>query len=253
MSSKKLPEDLKIQEYEQAIEGLSAEIAALEEQVSSEKVDLDRFSALYFDRLGRLFYFNDMLSSAIAREKARLDPNDPDLAKAAVDAEEQLRGAQGDREDAADEVGEITPELKAKFREAIKMIHPDRATDEADREYRTELAQQLNDAYRKGDALKVETILRDFQLAEMPDNAGKKLIVLIRQDHDMRSRLADLQTKLAELRSGELAQLAAAHQAAVAAGQDLFEEASENMVREISENAARLARLGMVPIGFKRV
>ena len=253
MSSNKLPEDLKIQEYEQAIEELSAEIAAMEEQVSSEKLDMDRFSALYFDRLGRLFYFNDMLSSAIVREKSRLDPDDADLAKAAAEAEEQLRCAKGDHDETADEVGEITPELKAKFREAIKMIHPDRATDDADREYRTGLAQQLNDAYRKGDALKVETILRDFQLAEMPDNAGKRLIVLIRQDHDMRNRLVELQAKLEELRSSELAHMRAAHQAADALGQDLFADASENMVREISENAARLARLGLVPIGFKRV
>ena len=254
MTEKLLPEDLKIQELEAQVEDLSAEVAGLEAEAESERARLQRFQAIYFERVGRLILFSDTLDAALAAEAARRSPADADLAAAAAEARARLDEAQKDA--AATELSqaaEITPELKASFREAIRKVHPDLATDDADRAYRTEITQKLNEAYRKGDAAAVDAIMRDFQLAEMPDNAGKRLIILIRQEHDLRQRLVAIRKSVEELRQGDLARMDASLTDAEARGEDMFAQMTEELLSDIATKTRAAAAQGLVPTGFQRL
>ena len=49
------------------------------------------------------------------------------------------------------------------YREAAKRIHPDLATDPADRERRTRFMAEANRAYEAGDAEALQRILDEFQ------------------------------------------------------------------------------------------
>lgn len=188
-----LPEDLKIREYEVGIESRTTEVAELEIELETELAEHAQFQALYLARVGSLFLYDDVLTAALAREKARRAPDDADAAAEATKAEELMKAAQEEADRTqAEPVADISPELKAQYRNAIRTIHPDLAADDEDRAYRTEMTQKLNEAYRRGDEETVQAIMRDFQLAEMPDNAGKRLIVLIRQEHDLGKRVEEL-------------------------------------------------------------
>jgi hypothetical protein len=252
--NKELPEDRKIREYEEGIEKLIAEVAEAEAEMESEIAELARFQALYLARVGRLFLFDDALSLALVQEKQRQSPGDKGLAAEAAEAEARMNASRDEADRAQIEtVAEITPDLKAQYREAIRMIHPDRAADEKDRSYRTELTKALNDAYRRGDADAVGAIMRDFQLAEMPDNAGKRLIVLIRQEHDLGRRLEDVRQSLDEIRNGDLARMQKFYTDSDAEGADPFAELTEAALDEIARKSRELAKMGVIPVKFAKI
>jgi hypothetical protein len=251
---KELPEDRKIREYEEGLEKLIAEVAEAEAEMESEVAELARFHAIYLARVGRLFLFDDALSLALAQEKQRQSPGDEGLAAEAAEAEARMNASRDEADRAQIEsVAEITPDLKAQYREAIRMIHPDLATDEKDRSYRTELTKALNDAYRRGDADAVSAIMRDFQLAEMPDNAGKRLIILIRQEHDLGQRLKDVREKLDEIRNGDLARMKKIHAEAGAEGADSFSDLIKAALDEIARKSGELAKMGVIPVKFAKI
>lgn len=254
MTQQDMPEDRKISEYEVQIEALSAEVATLEEEAEAETSAMQRFQALYFENVGRLILFADTLDSALADDAARRNPHDDALAQAADDAKAQLEEARNETEASRIEpVAEITPELKASFRNAIRKIHPDLATDEKDRAYRTEMTKKLNEAYRKGDSDTVDAVLRDFQLSEMPDNAGKRLIVLIRQEHDLRCRAEEVKARLDDMKNGDLARLKLVCDEAASRGEDAFAEITDKLLSDIAAKTRLLATQGLVPNGFRRL
>lgn len=247
------PEDLKIREYERGVETLLAEVSALEEAVESAAAALLAFQRLHFARISGLFLFNDMMRAVLASEDARQTPEDARKAAAAREAEEQERQA---REEAGQEIrapAPITPELKSAFRETIRAIHPDRAVDEQDRARRTELTQKLNDAYRNGDLAGVKAIMREFQLSKMPDDAGKRLVILIRQEFDLKKRIEKLKKDLVEVEASEMSELKRSHDEASARGADAFAEIRQGMLKEIADNASRIAEIGFVPTSFRKI
>jgi hypothetical protein len=244
-----LPEDLKMRELEAGIAALMDEVAGLEAELEAEKAALERFRMLYFERVGCLILFLDVLDAALADAAARRDPADAGLKRAAAEARARLEEAREQAEAAeASPPAEITPELRARYREAIRRMHPDLARDEADRAYRTEVTQRLNEAYRQGDAAAVNAILRDFQLAEMPDNAGKRLILLIRQEYALRQRIEAIRAELAELADGDLAQMRATCEAD---GEEGITELREQLLAQIAAKSRQVAEIGLVPTGFE--
>lgn len=245
------PEDIKIQEYEQEVEKLLSEVSVLEESLESKTADLKSFQKVYFEKVGGLFLFNDRIKAALAREEARQAPGNAQKAAAAAAAEEQERQGRNEAQNTENTPGEITPELKAAFRKTIRAIHPDRAVDEQDRAYRTELTKKLNEAYRKGDQAGVEGILREFQLSKMPDDAGKRLILLIRQEFDLKQRIEKLKQDIADIDSGEVSELKRAYDAASEKGEDIFADMRKDILAEISKHAAQAAEIGLVPTGFQ--
>ena len=57
---------------------------------------------------------------------------------------------------------EITPELKQAFRQAAKLMHPDRATTDAERDRRNIIMAKVNVAYAKGDLAAIEKLIIEF-------------------------------------------------------------------------------------------
>lgn len=241
---------MKIREYETLVEELSVRLAGLEEEKRSLELELLRFQARYTARLGSYFLYKDMLEEAIAREEAEKEPT-PENRTRARDATERAReNREGKKKEEKFSEMEVTPELKAAYRKAMQAVHPDRATDEDDRLYRTGVSAEINAAYARGDEEAILKLLGDFQLAAMPDNAGKRLVMLIRQEHDLRLRAEEAQEELENMKEGDLATM---REAFAEEGEGLFDTFAEALVEEIVEASRKAAMLGLVPSGFTRM
>src|ERR1035438_4594398 len=59
--------------------------------------------------------------------------------------------------------GIASTELKTLYREVAKRVHPDLATDEADRHKREQLMAEANAAYQRGDADALRRILEEYE------------------------------------------------------------------------------------------
>ena len=247
------PELQKMAELKLEINKLSDEAVELELLAAALAAELNSFQRNYMETVGTLFVFDDRLELALARERARITPSDKDLAKLATSAEQRCSensNLLGHRD--REKIVKISSELKKAFRDAVRTVHPDLAANEEDRAYRTKLTQKLIDAYRTGDTPAIQEIMRDFQLAEMPDNAGKQLVILIRQEHDFKCRIADLNSRIEAQRKSDLAQLKDQFEAS-SDKDSFFSNLREPILDSIRQKSSELADLGLVPESFAGV
>ena len=252
MSMNELPEELKIREYEALVDKLSASLARIEEENRSLDAELTRFQGLYFSRLGHLFLYNDILDAAVRAEEARRNPT-PENTAAAHEAQERLRENREGQQDrgSAEEVA-ITSELKNLYREVIQVIHPARASDEWDRLYRVRVTEEVNAAFAKGDEKQIQRLRDEFQQAPMPNNVGKRLILLIRQQYDLRKHIEERRKALEELQTGEQASFRAEFAENEKHEEDAFAVLAKELQERILENTRKAAALSLVPTGFTR-
>lgn len=249
-----LPEDLKIREFAARVGKLSMDIAALEEAELSEKAELQSFHLKYLERVGALILFSDVLDATLAEELARCDPDDLERASSAKEARANLDESERDTNAVSFEPpAKISANFKARFCDAIRITHPALATNDQDRSYRAEVSQKLKEAYRKGDSSAVDAAIRNFHVAKMPRDAGRRLVILIRQEHDLRRRIGELHATLAEMKNWDLARMHAAQKAAGANGDDAFSELADRLLSDIAAKAREIARHGLVPTGFRRL
>src|SRR3989338_9104937 len=125
---------------EQELMRLEAKQATLEEQVTTAELTLEtsktetaQFQHRYHQTVGRLYAQLDEMDALLARVQAGHSPDDAAAQAHAHAAEQQAKAS-------AEEAGlieaqpvpppVITPELKLAFRQAAKLMHPDRATNE---------------------------------------------------------------------------------------------------------------------------
>ena len=252
MAMNELPEELKIREYEALVDKLSASLARIEEENRSLDAELTRFQAQYFSRLGHLFLYNDILDASVRAEEARRNPT-PENTAAAQEAQERLReNREGQQDRGSVEEVSITSELKNLYREVIQVIHPARASDEWDRLYRVRITEEVNVAFGKGDEKQIQRLRDEFQQAPMPSNVGKRLILLIRQQYDLRKHIEERRKALEELQTGEQASFRAEFAENEKHEEDAFAVLAKELQERILENTRKASALHLVPTGFIR-
>jgi hypothetical protein len=154
---------------EKELARLEAEQAELKEQVTAAELELEtiktetaRFQHRYYQAVGRLYAQLDEIDAEIAILRSQQAPDDAPLRTRARAARQQAK-------ESAEEAGlaaaqskppVITPDLKQAYRQAVKLIHPDLATAERERQRRTELMALVNLAYERGDQKAIENTVR---------------------------------------------------------------------------------------------
>src|SRR5208282_1533977 len=93
-----------------------------------------------------------------------------------------------------------SPELKSLYREVAKRVHPDLATDDADRRQREHLMTEANRAYENGDAEGLRRIFQEYESS--PDTVrgtgvAADLVRILRQLKQVRNRLARIEEEIA--------------------------------------------------------
>jgi hypothetical protein len=141
-----------------------------------------------------------------------------------------------------------TGDIKRRFREAAKRMHPDLAPGDAARGHAEAFMKRLNHAYRAGDAEAIADLVRQWEASPFGAAAGL-------EDAATRSARAErrvvalgdavdrAQARLDELRGSELARLMERSMAATAAGGDLLAELRRAAELQLAQARARLAAL----------
>lgn len=233
---------------EQELQRLETEQASLEEQVASAeltqetlKIELSQFQYRYYQSVGRLYAELDAWDARIAQVEAGQHPDDVEAQFRAQKAQEQARRS-------AEEAGviekspppppEITPETKQAFRKAAKLMHPDRATTDTERERRNVMMAQVNVAYEKGDLAAIEKLIVEFGQdpeAIKGDDIGARMIKAIRRTAQLRRRLLEAEQEIAKQKQHELHELMSTIHETEAMGGDPIGDLVQELLRQISE------------------
>lgn len=221
---------------------LTRDVADLELELATAQAEVAEFTKRYYATVGRRMVELDALQAHLARAQAERRPNDPKLHAQADDAtrhaERSARDAKRFAQASADEPDEFrpAPDLKRLFRRVAQKIHPDRACDEADRTWRTQLMAEANRAYRAGDAAalgEVEALWREGRRDDDETAATSAAAVpattLLRQVEAMRARLAAIERELHVLFGSRLYELFIAARHAARQGRDLLAEITEQL------------------------
>jgi DnaJ-domain-containing protein 1 len=136
--------------------------------------------------------------------------------------------------------------LKKLYRELAKQIHPDLATDEADRARRQDLMAAANQAYEDADEDRLREILHQWQSspeAVKGEGIGAELIRLLRQISQSRERLKSIEKEIEAVEQTELHQLKSQVIKAEQAGKDLFAEMAVQLDEQIAVAQQHLNQL----------
>lgn len=259
------------QRYE--LEVLGHEIAELELELATAQAEVAAFSQRYHAAVGKLMVELDALEAQIAAAAAAHQPDDAALkhaaehsqARAERSQQEQRRfeeteaphqaGAGHGQEEPSSRAPEAKPfapsrDLKKLYRQIAQKIHPDRAADEAEREWRTRLMSEATRAYRSEDEAALQEVLAQWHDgpanalagpgAAQRDARGNALGMQLQR---MRARLAGIQAELDRLLASRLYELFVASRLAERQGRDLLQEMAGNIALQIDAARARLATL----------
>ncbi len=220
---------------------LEGQLAERELDLATLQAEIRGFEARYLRTVGRLFSELDELHAQLTESEARRHPDDPhqhqraEEARAQANASAEAAGVAVLTDDA-----EFRPsdDLKALYRRIAKLVHPDLATSERERERRTKIMAEANRAYAQGDEAKLRALLDEWELSpeSVPgDGVGAELVRTIRKIHQVERRLVVIDSEIADLKQTDLFSLKTRADASARSGQDPLTEMAEQLKAEISK------------------
>jgi hypothetical protein len=227
--------ELAVKRQELAI--LQAELTDRELSLANLRAELAAFEGRYLREVGVLYAELDDWNAKIAEFVAEATGTEharSAASEARAQAEESSAAAHGEGAKATD--FSPSPELKKLFRDVVRQVHPDNATDEADRAVRNKLMAEANLAYRRCDADALRKILDEYKSSPesvKDDGSAADLERVIRQIERIVKRLAQIESEVAELTSSEIAMMMAKASSASAKGRNLLAEMKKDILHRI--------------------
>jgi hypothetical protein len=197
------------------------------------RIELAAFEGRYLRQVGTLYGELDDWNAKIAESIAEQDGSAAARSaatQARAQAEESHAAAHGE----AAESKEFTPspELKGLYRDVAKRVHPDLATDDADRRRREQWMTDANLAFRRGDAAALRRILEEYESSPQSVK-GTGLVAdlerVTRQIKQVRNRLAQIEVEITSLCDSDIARLKAKAEVALTQGRDLLAEMAKDV------------------------
>lgn len=239
------------------LEILTQELAELELELATAQAEIAEFTRRYASVVGRRMTELDRLQAELAARRAQREPDNAEAHRTAEAARAQAEQTQRENERFAELGREAPPafapsrDIKKLYRQLAQKIHPDRARDEDDRAWRTQLMTEANRAYRGGDEAALREILslwEEGQGSRRPARAAGAATDLMAQVAGVRRRVAAIEAELNGLYGSRLYELFAAANMARRQGRDLLQEMAERLDLQIAALKAELeGRLPDIP------
>jgi hypothetical protein len=123
------------------------------------------------------------------------------------------------------------------------VFHPDKVLDAIDKEYRTEVMKEINQAYQSGDLAKLLTIEKQHQMGEIidrdnEDDLARRCERLERENEFLKSQLTNIKKELKLTKKTREGSMVAEYRKMTKAGHDPIGEAlaeTESQVKTITE------------------
>ena len=227
------------------------DLAQKELELATLQGELYAFEIKYLRMVGVYFAELDDIRAKIAGALARLHVEDETLQEEAERARTQARES-AEASEAAHLAREsiLAPfnpsaELKTRFRDLAKRIHPDYGRDEEDRLRRHQWMAEANAAYRSGDASRLQAIIREWEehLNSVSNDAITQLQQMIQKISQVKDRLRIIKITIKQLRNSDISQLKERAEEDEKDGEDLLVKMSDQLQREIIEERARLSEI----------
>ena len=238
------PNAASIAEKRDRLAALRAALAEREADVAQLRSQLKAFEVRYLQRVGVLYAELDEIAARITEREVDLYHSD----SARRRAKEARQRAQQTHEaafgaDQEPEEFDPSPSLKTLFREVAKRIHPDFATDEAERKHFTLLMTRANQAYNCGDTDTLQRLLDDHlevNASAADEGDGVTLLRLARQIQHAVRDIARLDGEQQTLLQSEIGQLYTGAEAAANEDRDLLAELAASLRERIADAQYRL-------------
>lgn len=233
------------------MEAVSSEIAELELELATVQGELAEFTHRYHELIGSRITALDALQAELALRIAARAPKDTAAQAAAEEAKARAEQSQQDEaryREASQDSGEPAAfrpdaDIRKLFRQVAQKIHPDRARDEADRNWRTQLMAEANRAYRAGDAHTLREVMSLWQEGDttVAPAGASSASALELQLQRMTRRLAEIQRELNTLFASRLYELFLAERMARKQKRELLDEMAAKLDLQIAAAEGRLA------------
>ncbi|MFN6964570.1 MAG: hypothetical protein ACK4S4_12490 [Pyrinomonadaceae bacterium] len=247
------PEEIELNKKRALLERLKDRLADREEEMADLRAELEQFEAKYTMEVGRLYAELDEIEAQIAEQEVRIHPEDEEIKRKAEEARQRAEesAAQADEEnwEGCSFKWQPTVEAKKAYHKLARLIHPDLALDDEERERRHDLMAKLNDAYSAGDQDLLNKLVEEYR--DSPDlvkgdTIGDELVRVIRQIAQVKTRLLELRAEKLELEMSELYVLSQKVTAEMLEGRNLLKQMAERTRTHIKKAERRLANLVQV-------
>jgi hypothetical protein len=241
------PEEEELAKKRNELALLQTELAERELHLANLRADLLAFEGRYLREVGVLYAelddWNARIAKLVAEEEGTIEARVA-ATKARVQAEESYSAAHGE----AARATEFTPspELKKLYRDVAKRVHPDLATDDADRAQRERLMAEANRAYQQGDVDALRRILDEYEsIPESVQGTGvaADLVRVIRQIKQLQKRLAQIELEITSLGATDIAKLKMKAEEVSNQGRNLLAEMAKDVKKRIDGERHRFEQL----------
>lgn len=241
------PEEIELNKKKKVLDRLKDRLADREEEMTELRAELEQFEANYKMEVARFYAELDEIEAQIAEEEVKLVPDDEEIKKRAEELRRRAEESAADAEaDGCTQKWRPTAEAKKTYHNLAKIIHPDLALDNDEKEKRHALMAKLNEAYSAGDQNKLNKLVEDFR--DSPDlisgdSIGDNLVRAIRQIWQIKNRLKELREEKLKAELSELFILREKVQAEMLEGRNLLKQMAERTKTHIKKSQRRLENL----------
>jgi hypothetical protein len=245
------PEDEELARKKAELSRLQGLLADRELFLTALRTEVSALEQAYIRTVGKRYAELDEIEAKIAEHVARMQPENVRARNSATQARSQAQESHAvfDESLATKPVNTKSSRsqtFKNFYRETAKRIHPDLATDDADRLKRERLMAAVNRAYEEGDEARLRAILEEYESSPESvkgEGPGAELVRVIRKIAQVEGRLVEIDKEIGKLEKSERFQLKAKVDAAAIEGRDLLQEMAKTLDAQISVSLERLQSL----------